>query len=122
MSKCHRLNFKFFFRHYDILNTNFMFLNKTTLKMKKQILNLFAGIVIGIAFVACKNDSKKAETSDAKIVEVVNAESKYIAIPNQSMTYWKANKIVGGHEGTISLSNGFAYLKNNQLVGGNFHV
>jgi len=36
------------------------------------------------------------------------------------MIMWKANKVVGGHDGTINVSNGVAKMKGDALVGGNF--
>jgi len=87
--------------------------------MKKQVLNIFAVIAIGIAIIGCKNE-KGTETSDAKEVETVVAEQTFKAIAAESMVMWEANKVVGGHSGTINLSNGVAKVKGNQLVGGNF--
>ncbi|OIQ19409.1 YceI family protein [Lacinutrix sp. MedPE-SW] len=87
--------------------------------MKKQVLNIFAIIAIGASVVGCKSD-KKTETTEAKEVETVMAEETFKAIPAESMVTWEANKIVGGHTGTINLSNGVAKVKGNQLVGGNF--
>ena len=88
--------------------------------MKKQILNIFTIVALGLSFVACKDDAKKVETSDSKAVKEVSVDSKYTAIPSKSMVIWKANKIVGGHEGTINLSGGTAKFTNNKLVGGTF--
>ncbi|WP_452222955.1 YceI family protein [Lacinutrix chionoecetis] len=87
--------------------------------MKKQVLNIFTVLALGLAVVGCKND-KKTETTDVKEVEVVEAEATYKAMPEQSMVMWEANKVVGGHTGTINLSNGVVKMKGDQLVGGNF--
>ena len=87
--------------------------------MKKLVFNLFTVAALGLAVVACKNE-KKAETTDAKEVQEVAASAKYKAIPENSMIMWKANKIVGGHEGTINVSNGVANLEGDKLVGGSF--
>ena len=87
--------------------------------MKKQVLNIFAVVAIGFAIIGCKNE-KSAETTDAKEVEAVAAEATYKAVAAESMIMWKANKVVGGHEGTINVSNGVAKMKGDALVGGNF--
>jgi len=87
--------------------------------MKKQVLNIFTVLALGVAIVGCKSD-KKTETTDAKEVETVVAEETYKAVAAESMVMWEANKVVGGHTGTINLSNGVAKVKGNQLVGGNF--
>ena len=87
--------------------------------MKKLVLNLFTFAAIGLAVVSCKNENK-AETSDAKEVKEVVASANYKAVPESSMIMWRANKVVGGHEGTINVSEGVAKLEGDQLVGGNF--
>ncbi len=88
--------------------------------MKKQILNSFAVIAIGLTILGCKKEAKEAATGAAEAVTEVVAETKYKAIASESMILWKANKIVGGHEGTIHLEKGIIKLKANALVGGNF--
>lgn len=88
--------------------------------MKKIVLNLFAIALIGTTIVACKSDVKDAKTGEAEtVVENVEA-AKYKADADQSMIIWKANKIVGGHEGTINVSKGVAELEGDKLVGGSF--
>ncbi|WP_034057211.1 YceI family protein [Lacinutrix jangbogonensis] len=87
--------------------------------MRKQVLNIFTVLALGLAVVGCKKGTE-AETTDAKEVVEVEVEAKYKAIPEKSMIIWKANKIVGGHSGTINVSNGVAKTKGNQLVGGSF--
>ena len=88
--------------------------------MKKSILKIVAITAIGFAFVACKNETKKAETSEAEAVKEVSVDSKFAVIASESMVIWKANKIVGGHEGTINVKEGTANFTNNNLVGGTF--
>lgn len=88
--------------------------------MKKSVLNSLVLVAITIAATGCKDDVKKAETQEAKEVKVVVSESSYNAIPEESMISWKANKVVGGHEGTINVSKGKAKLKGETLVGGTF--
>ena len=81
-------------------------------------------IVISIVATGCKEDAKKAETEDAKTVKEVAtevaAETKYKVVSTESFVEWKANKVVGGHEGTINISRGLALFKGDALVGGNF--
>lgn len=88
--------------------------------MKKQLLNLFTVIALGLAVVGCKKDAKEAVTGAAEAVAEITSETKYKAIPAESMIHWKANKLVGGHEGTIHLDKGIVKLKGNALAGGNF--
>ncbi len=88
--------------------------------MKKLIVNSLAIITLGLTVLGCKKETKEATTEAAKTVTQVVAETKYKAIPAESMIHWKANKIVGGHEGTIHLEKGIIKNKANALVGGNF--
>jgi len=88
--------------------------------MKKSVLNILALVAITITATGCKDDVKKAETQEAKEVKVMASESSYDAIPAESMISWKANKVVGGHEGTININKGKAKLKGDTLVGGTF--
>jgi len=87
--------------------------------MKKLVFNLFAFATLGLAIVSCKNE-KKAETTEAQEVKEVEASATYNAEPESSLIFWRANKIVGGHEGTINVSEGYANLEGDQLVGGTF--
>jgi len=87
--------------------------------MKKQILNIFTVLVLALAVVGCKK-TNEAEITDAKEVAQVAVEAKYKAIAKESMIMWEANKIVGGHNGTIHVSNGVVQTKGDALVGGNF--
>ncbi|WP_111660390.1 YceI family protein [Olleya aquimaris] len=88
--------------------------------MKKIVLNLFTVALIGLSVVACKSDAKEAKTGEAQEVAENNEAAKYKADAENSMIIWKANKVVGGHEGTIHVSNGVAQLQGDQLVGGSF--
>lgn len=87
--------------------------------MNKQILNIFTVLTLGLAVIGCKK-GPEAEISEAKEVTETEVEYKYKAIPEESMIMWTANKVVGGHSGTINVSNGVAQTKGNKLVGGNF--
>lgn len=88
--------------------------------MKKIVLNLFAVAIVGLGVVACKSDAKEAKTGEVEAVAENVEAAKYKADAENSMIMWKANKIVGGHEGTINVSTGVAEFKGDKLVGGNF--
>ena len=88
--------------------------------MKKIVLNLFAVAIVGVTLVGCKSDVKEAKTGAVETVVENNEAAKYKADPANSMIIWKANKIVGGHEGTINVSNGVVKFEGDKLVGGSF--
>jgi len=88
--------------------------------MKKRVLNSLTIIALGLTIWGCKNDTKEAATSAAKTITEVITETKYKVVAAESMIHWKANKLVGGHEGTINLEKGIIKNKANTLVGGNF--
>jgi len=76
--------------------------------MKKLVLNILTIVALGAAATGCKKGAEEAKTGDAEAVKEVVAEAKYKAIPAESMIMWTANKVVGGHSGTINVSNGVA--------------
>ncbi len=88
--------------------------------MKKRVLNVLLFVSITFAATSCKEEAKTVETEAAKTVETVITENNYTAVAAESMISWKANKIVGGHEGTINLAKGKANTKGDALVGGTF--
>ena len=88
--------------------------------MKKQLLNIVTILAITAVFTSCKDNVKEAETTEEQMVEEVAMTADYNAVADKSMVIWKANKIVGGHEGTINLANGMAQVKDDKLVGGKF--
>lgn len=88
--------------------------------MKKIVLNIFAVAIVGLTVVACKSDVKEAKTGEAEAVAQNTEAAKFKADAATSMIVWKANKIVGGHEGTINVSNGVAEFEGDKLVGGTF--
>ena len=88
--------------------------------MKKQLLNIVTILAITAVFTSCKDNVKEAETTEEQMVEEVAMTADYNAVADKSMVIWKANKIVGGHEGTINLANGMAQIKDDKLVGGKF--
>ncbi|WP_044399166.1 YceI family protein [Lacinutrix sp. Hel_I_90] len=88
--------------------------------MKTIVLNILTVVALGAAVTGCKNGAEEAKTGDAEVVKEVMVEASYKAIPEESMIMWTANKVVGGHSGTINVANGVAQTKGNELVGGNF--
>jgi len=88
--------------------------------MKKIILKSLTYIAVVFLSISCKEEVKQVSTSVEKEVTKVISESKYNVVAAESMVYWKAKKIVGGHEGTIHLEKGIIKSKANQIVGGNF--
>lgn len=87
--------------------------------MKNNFLKIVPIIALVLVAFSCKKE-KKAEVKAAEEVVEVIAESKFKTNPEATMIHWKANKIVGGHEGTINASSGILSFKGDQLVGGSF--
>tara|TARA_R110002012_G_scaffold264452_1_gene447790 strand:+ start:1209 stop:1886 length:678 start_codon:yes stop_codon:yes gene_type:complete len=88
--------------------------------MKNRFLNMVTILAITAVFTSCKDNVKEAETTEEQMVEDVAMTADFNAEADKSMVMWKANKIVGGHEGTINLANGTANVKDDKLVGGKF--
>lgn len=88
--------------------------------MKKIVLNILTIVALSALVTGCKKGAEEAKTGEAETVKEVVVEAKYKAVAEESMIMWTANKVVGGHSGTIHVSNGIAKTKGDALVGGNF--
>jgi len=86
--------------------------------MKNIAIKAISLVVLTLGAVSCKND--KTKTTEAKAVEQVAVEKTFKAIAAETMISWDADKLVGGHNGTINASVGVLNIKDNKLVGGNF--
>lgn len=86
--------------------------------MKTYSAKLISLAIVALGIVSCKND--KTKTTEAKAVEAVIVENTYKAVASKTMIMWDADKLVGGHNGTINASAGVLNTKGNKLVGGNF--
>lgn len=81
--------------------------------MKKNIAIAF--LACGLLF-ACKGEPK-ATVEEAKEVKEVLATSNYTIHPD-SKIYWKANKLVGGHQGSFTADQGALKFEGTELKGG----
>ncbi|WP_375238947.1 YceI family protein [Aurantibacter sp.] len=88
--------------------------------MKKTILKGFTIIALGLVVTSCKNDTKTSEITEAEIINSTNQTESY-KVDDNSLLVWKANKIIGGHEGTFNVAGGTVNIKDNTLVDGNFN-
>lgn len=86
--------------------------------MKNIIIKAISLATLALAVSSCKNE--KTKTTEAKEVETVVAAKSYKAVPAETVIYWDADKLVGGHNGTINASAGVVNVKGEKLVGGNF--
>ncbi len=86
--------------------------------MKNIAIKAISLALLTLGMVSCKND--KTKTSEAKAVETVAAAETFKAIASKTTVSWDADKIVGGHNGTINASAGVLNAKGGKLVGGNF--
>lgn len=90
--------------------------------MKKQVLNIFTVLALGLAVVGCKKGTE-ANTSEAK--EAATSESsssKYAVNISKSTIEWKGFKPTGSHNGTINLDSGTFSVTDNTLESGTFII
>ena len=90
--------------------------------MKKQF---FVVLITLVMAASCK---KESDTPEATITEaetpkpVAPASDKYAVDTLASVIKWVGSKPTGTHTGTISLSGGEVFIKNNALETGNFTI
>jgi polyisoprenoid-binding protein YceI len=91
--------------------------------MKKLIISVFA---LGALLSSCAESGKKAETTDAKEVEVVQTETttEFKTIKDGSHLTWKAAHLGGVNErfGKVSLSEGQVLVNNGKVSNANFVI
>lgn len=85
----------------------------------KRIVFLLPVLLI-VFLSSCGNKSKKAaEISDEKdIVNEMDGSVTHSFDIQKSNVYWVGTKVAGKHDGTISIKDGTAFLKDDKLVGG----
>jgi polyisoprenoid-binding protein YceI len=90
--------------------------------MKKQVLNIFTVLALGLAVVGCKKGAE-ADTSEAK--EAATSESsssKYAVNTSESTIEWKGFKPTGSHNGIINLDSGTFSVTDSTLESGTFII
>jgi polyisoprenoid-binding protein YceI len=90
--------------------------------MKKQVLNIFTVVALGLAVVGCKK-AKEANTSEAEAAAVSEVTSqKYVANVSESTIEWKGFKPTGTHAGTVNIDSGTFSLVDGKLQSGTFII
>ncbi|MEJ6793076.1 MAG: YceI family protein, partial [Lacinutrix sp.] len=90
--------------------------------MKKQVLNIFIVLALGLSVVGCKK-ANEANTSEAEAAATSEATSeKYVANASESTIEWKGFKPTGTHAGTINLDSGTFSLNDGKLQSGTFII
>lgn len=92
--------------------------------MKKNILFIAGTLILSQLLFSCGQEPAKKEntTKEIKKEESVMVKNTVDIDVSASTLNWKANKLVGGHEGTFNFENGSIQLENNKIVGGHFHI
>ncbi|WP_194768502.1 YceI family protein [Tamlana sp. I1] len=93
--------------------------------MKKHLKSLLFLALISIAFTACKDKAKEAETTNAEApaaVENTTNAVTYTANTTESNLNWEGFKPTGSHYGTIKLKDGELNVTNGEIVGGKFTI
>ena len=91
--------------------------------MKKNILNLFAIVAIGIAIVGCKKKADEAATTEAEAVTEAQVDAvKYIANAEESTIEWQGFKPTGAHNGTINIESGALSMNGGTIESGTFLI
>ncbi|CAN5550459.1 hypothetical protein BH10BAC5_BH10BAC5_09360 [soil metagenome] len=94
------------------------------LKNSKVYLTIFT-LTIALIFAGCgKSPENKVQTTNSTNISNQNyADAKELKIDvNQSIVEWLGKKVTGQHNGTVKISEGNVYVKDNKLVGGTVKV
>lgn len=91
--------------------------------MTKKFLNLIVILAMGATVMSCNDQSKKANTSDAKPAKTSDSDShKYIVNVAESTIKWKGFKPTATHFGEIALEKGVFHTNGDLLDSGNFEI
>lgn len=107
---------------FSNLVTDVLILNPTAMKN-----HLFL-LLLGISFtgiISCKKDSTviNAETTEAEALKpATNASRKYTVDTTASVINWLGSKPTGTHTGTINITKGELFVKNDTLETGTFII
>ena len=79
--------------------------------------------VLPLAFTFCKTPNDSSGTNQIEAIPVVypGADTLGISI-NESVITWIGSKPTGQHDGTIELSEGYAILNNEEIIGGQVQI
>lgn len=87
--------------------------------MKKLLFSFaIASLIVGCA---SNPEGVEAETKSAQEVSAAEGIAYQVDVAGSKIE-WTGAKVSGKHNGTINLSEGTVYLKDNQLSGGSFVV
>jgi polyisoprenoid-binding protein YceI len=87
--------------------------------MKKT--TLLAAFAATFLFSACGNN-ENTETTTVEASEAINEGQTYNVVTEQSTVNWNGKKVVGEHNGTISLQTGELIVNGDQVTGGNLVI
>ena len=87
--------------------------------MKKIILS---AAVLSLLVSACNNQTATEATGEQQVAATDSVGTNYAVDAASSILNWEATKIVGGHNGTISLTDGSLTVKDGNISAGGFNV
>lgn len=107
---------------FSNLVTDVLILNPTVMKNHLFLLLLGIGLT---SIISCKKDSTAidAETTEAEALKpVTNTSKRYTVDTIASTISWVGSKPTGSHSGTINISKGKLFVKNDTLETGKFVI
>ena len=91
--------------------------------MKKNILNLFTLVAVGIAIVGCKNKAEEATTTNTETAMLAEDDGiTYNVHLEESTIEWQGFKPTGSHKGTINIASGSFTIHDGKIESGNFVI
>jgi len=85
-----------------------------------KTLNVLSVTLLVLFLSSCGGRSDKAAGVSDKIDidDKYEGADKYDFDLSSSIVYWEGSKVTGKHDGTINIKEGYALMKDNQLIGG----
>ncbi len=90
--------------------------------MKKNILNLFTLVALGIALVGFKTKADKTMHNKNEIATSNTVAKEYTVNAESSVIEWQGFKPTGSHKGIINLKSGVITAKGRKLRSGSFII
>lgn len=90
--------------------------------MKNYIFRIATILAIIFATYGCKEKEKDASMETEEIAEASSQASSYIVDTKESTLFWKGNKPLGSHHGTVNIAEGTLSMNKEKLEAGNFVI
>jgi YceI-like domain len=94
---------------------------KTLKSIEMKYTYLILGMVLALSSCGNNRNADKVSTNEALKVDEVSGQ-EYPIVKENSELFWRGTKPAGQHTGTVDITKGFIYMKDNEITGGSFII